>query len=86
MQGVTNVSSLDTHTSKEYHLYHEVNKKFVVSRDVIFPESFKDDNVVEWQLDCLDRFRHAKSFKNLIMIIHILKGDSYTRPICVIFF
>ena len=49
--------------SKAYHLYDEVNKKFVVSRDVIFLESSKTDNVVERQLDCLDRFTNTKSFQ-----------------------
>ena len=50
-------------TSKAYRLYVEVNKKFVVSRDVIFLESSKTDNVVEQQLDHLDRFTKAKSFQ-----------------------
>jgi len=36
-----------SNTSKEYCLYDEVNKKFVVSRDVIFLESSKAKNVVE---------------------------------------
>ena len=50
-----------SNTSKGYRLYNEVNKKFVVARDLIFLESSKTDNVVEWQLDHLDRFTHAKS-------------------------
>ena len=29
--------------SKEYHLYDEVNKKFVISRDVIFLETNQND-------------------------------------------
>ena len=49
--------------SKAYRLYDEFNKKFVVSRDVIFLESSKTDNVVEWQLDRLDRFKNEKSFQ-----------------------
>jgi hypothetical protein len=36
-----------SNTSKAYHLYDEVNKKFILSRDVIFLESSKTDNVVE---------------------------------------
>ena len=36
-----------SNTSKGYRLYDEVNKKFVVSRDVIFLESSKTNNVVE---------------------------------------
>jgi len=35
----------------------------IVSRDVIFLESSKTDNVVERQLDRLDRFAKAKSFQ-----------------------
>jgi len=49
-----------SNTSKAYYLYDEVNKKFVVSRDVIFLESSKTDNVVERKLDLLDRFINAK--------------------------
>ena len=52
-----------SNTSKAYRLYDEVNKKFVVSRDVIFLESSKIDNVVERKLDRLDRFTNAKSFQ-----------------------
>ena len=64
MQGVTNVSSLGNHTPKEYNLYVEVNKNFLISRDVIFLESSKIDNVVEWQLNHLDRFKHANYFQD----------------------
>ena len=74
VQGVANVSSLDTHTSKEYHLYDEVNKKFIISRDVIFLEYSKTNNVVERQLDHLDRFRHAKYFQEFDNEIPHLKG------------
>jgi len=63
-----------SNTSKAYRLYDEVNKKFVVSRDVIFLESSKTDNVVERKLDCLDRFTMQNHFKNLIIRFHILKG------------
>src|SRR5271168_1609904 len=52
-----------SNTSKAYRLYDEVNKNFVVSRDVIFLKSSKTDKVVEWQLDRLDRFANAKSFQ-----------------------
>lgn len=37
-----------SNTSKAYNLYDEVNKKFIISRDVMFLESSKTDNVVEW--------------------------------------
>ena len=73
MQGVTNVSSLGTHTSKAYHLYDEVSKKFIISRDVIFLESSKIDNVFEWQRNRLDRFEHAKYFQEFYSeILHLL--------------
>jgi len=76
-----------SNTSKAYCLYDEVNKKFVVSRDVIFLESSKTDNVVEWQPDHLDRFSNAKSFQEFdYQIPHLEGGDSYTRPTCGIFF
>ena len=73
MQGVTNVSSLGTHTSKAYHIYDEVNKKFIISRYVIFLESSNIDNVVEWKLNHLDGFEHAKYFQEFDSEIpHIL--------------
>eukprot|EP00253_Pinus_taeda_P021352 PITA_21352 len=50
-------------TSKAYRLYDEENRKFVISRDVIFLESSKSDNVVERKLDRLDRFAKTKSFQ-----------------------
>ena len=40
-----------------------MNKNFIISRDVIFIESSKTDNVVKVQLDRLDRFGHAKYFQ-----------------------
>jgi hypothetical protein len=47
--------------AKAYCLYDEVNKKFILSRDVIFLESSKNDKIVEGQLDHLDRFTHVKT-------------------------
>eukprot|EP00253_Pinus_taeda_P003063 PITA_03063 len=63
-----------SNTSKSYLLYDEVNKKFVVSRYVIFLESSKADNVVERKLDHLDRFANAKSFQEFDNHILHLKG------------
>jgi len=63
-----------SNTSKAYHLYDEVNKKFVVSRDVIFLESSKSDNVVERQLDRLDKFAKTKSFQEFDNQIPHLEG------------
>ena len=63
-----------SNTSKAYCLYDEFNKKFVVSRDVIFLESSKSDNVVKQQLDHLDRFTNAKSFQEFDNQIPHLEG------------
>ena len=63
-----------SNTSKGYRLYDEANKKFVIARDVIFLESSKSDKVVERQLDCLDRFTHAKSFQEFDNQIPHLEG------------
>jgi hypothetical protein len=38
-----------SNTTKGYHLYDETNKKFILSRDVIFLESTKKDETVERQ-------------------------------------
>eukprot|EP00253_Pinus_taeda_P025980 PITA_25980 len=63
-----------SNTSKTYHLYDEENQKFVVSRDVIFLESSKTDNVVEQLLDRLDRFANAKSYQEFDNQIPHLEG------------
>ena len=63
-----------SNTSKGYHLYNEVNKKFVEARDVILLESSNTDIVVEWQLDRLDRFTHEKSFQEFDNHIPHLEG------------
>eukprot|EP00253_Pinus_taeda_P019225 PITA_19225 len=60
--------------SKAYRLYDEVNKIFVVFRDIIFLESSKTDNVVERQLDRLDRLANAKSFQEFDNQIPHLEG------------
>eukprot|EP00253_Pinus_taeda_P015766 PITA_15766 len=63
-----------SNTSKAYRVYDEVNKKFFVSRDVIFLESSKSDNVVERKHDCLDRFTKMKSFQEFDNHIPHLEG------------
>ena len=64
-----------SNTSKAYRLYDEVNKKFVISRDVIFLESSKSNNVVEQQLDRLDKFAKTKSFQEFDnQIPHLEEG------------
>lgn len=63
-----------SNTSKAYHLYDEVNKKLILSRDVIFLESSKIDNIIERQLDHLDRFSHVKKFQEFNKEIPHLEG------------
>ena len=48
--------------SKAYRLYDEVNKKFVISRDVIFLETNKNDQSTERQLDHLENYPHPKNY------------------------
>ena len=48
--------------SKAYRLYDEVNKKFVISRDVIFLETNKNDQSIERQLDRLENYPHPKKY------------------------
>jgi hypothetical protein len=50
-----------TNITKAYCPYDKVNKKFILSRDVIFLESSKNDKIVERQLDHLNRFNHVKT-------------------------
>jgi len=63
-----------SNTSKSYRLYDEGNKKFIISRDVNFLESSKTNNVVERQLDRLDRFKNEKSFQEFDNEIPHLEG------------
>jgi transposase InsO family protein len=63
-----------SNTTKAYHLYDEVNKKFILSRDVIFLESSKNDKIVERQLDHLDRFTHVKTYHEFDDEIPHLEG------------
>jgi hypothetical protein len=63
-----------SNTTKEYCLYDEVNKKFILSRDVIFLESTKNDKTVEQQLDHLDRFTHVKTYHEFDDEIPHLEG------------
>ena len=65
-----------SNTSKAYHLYDEENKKVAISRDVIFLESSKTDNVVERQLDRLDSFANEKSFQEFDNQIPHLEGGT----------
>jgi hypothetical protein len=63
-----------SNTTKAYRLYDEVNKKFILSRDVIFLESSKNEKTVERQLDHLDRFTHVKTYHEFDDEIPHLEG------------
>lgn len=49
-------------TSKAYRLYDEENKKFILSRDVIFLEYVKDASTIDRQLSHLNRFASKKFY------------------------
>jgi transposase InsO family protein/adenylate kinase family enzyme len=63
-----------SNTTKGYRLYDETNKKFILSRDVIFLESTKKDEIVERQLDHLDRFTRVKTYHEFDDEIPHLEG------------
>ena len=48
--------------SKEYRFYDEENKKFILSRDVIFLETTKDSLTVDRQLNKLETFVPQKFY------------------------
>jgi hypothetical protein len=51
-----------SNTTKGYFIYDETNNKFILSRDVIFLKSSKKEEIVESQLDHLDRFTRVKAY------------------------
>ena len=61
-------------TSKEYQLYDEVNIKFVVSGDVIFLETNKNDKFIEKQFDHLENFSYLKAYYEFDNEIPNLEG------------
>jgi hypothetical protein len=63
-----------SNTTKGYRLYDEVNKKFILSKDVVFLESSKNDKIVERQLDHLDKFTHVKRYNEFDDEIPHLEG------------
>ena len=60
--------------SKAYHLYDEVNKKFAISRDVIFLETNKNDQSIERQIDHLEKYPHPKTYSENEYEIPNLEG------------
>jgi hypothetical protein len=61
-------------TNKGYRLCDETNNKFILSIDVIFLESSKNDKTVEKQLDHLDRFTNVKTYHEFDDEIPHLEG------------
>jgi len=61
-------------TSKEYQLYDEANKKFILSRDVIFLETDKDSLTVERQLNQIEKFVPQKFYYESNNILPHPKG------------
>jgi adenylate kinase family enzyme len=51
-----------SNTTKGYHIYDKTNNKFIISKDVIFLESSKKDEIIERKLDHLDRFTRVKTY------------------------
>ena len=51
-----------SNTFKAYCLYDEVNKKFVVSRDVIFLETNINDKSIERKFESMERFSHLNTY------------------------
>ena len=60
--------------SKAYCLYDDVNKKFFISRDVIFLETNKNDQSIERQLDHLENYPHPKNYSENEYEIPNLEG------------
>jgi hypothetical protein len=63
-----------SNTTKAYRIYNEVNKKFILSRHVVFIESTKNDKTIEQQLDHLDRFTNVKTYHEFDDEIQHLEG------------
>jgi hypothetical protein len=75
-----------SNTTKAYHLYDKINKKFILSKDVIFLESTKNGKTVQQQLDHLHRFTHVKTYHEFDNEIPHMKGDPYPGSISGIYF
>ena len=63
-----------SNTTKGYCIYDETNKKFILSKDVIFLESSKNDESVERKLDHLDKFTCVKTYHEFDDEIPHLEG------------
>ena len=55
-------------------MYDEVNKKFVISRDVIFLETNKNDQSIERQLNHLESYPRPKTYSENEYEIPNLEG------------
>ena len=63
-----------SNTSKAYRLYDKDNRKFIVSRDVIFLEFEKDVLTIDKQLAQLDRFHSKKIYHEMDNELPNLEG------------
>ena len=61
-------------TSKAYQLYDEENKKFILSRDVIFLETDKDFPTVDRRLNQIEKFVPQKFYYESDNILPHLEG------------
>ena len=64
-----------SNTSKSYRLYDEYNRKFIVSRDVLFLEFEKYALTIDKQLAQLDRFHSKKIYHEMDNELPNLEGE-----------
>jgi hypothetical protein len=62
-----------SNTTKGYHIYDEKNKKFILSRDAIFLESSKNDEIVERKLLYMCIYKSQSNF----VYVHIRKSATF---------
>jgi hypothetical protein len=63
-----------SNTTKAYHIYNEVNKKFILPIYLIFLESSKNENIIERKLDHLDKSTRINTYHEFDEIPHIEEG------------
>jgi hypothetical protein len=61
-----------SNTTKGNHIYEEIKRKFILSRDLIFPKSTRIYEIVE--IDHLDNSLVQRNIMNLMMRFQRLKG------------
>ena len=60
----------------EYRFYYNIKEKFIVSSDVIFLETNKNDKSIERQYDLMDNFSHLKTYYEFDNEIPHIEGGS----------